>query len=377
MRARFLMVLVVVLFVMSAANAQPTAFTYQGRLTQSNTPANGTFDLQFRLYDAVTGGTQLGTFIDRPGTSVADGVFTVRLNESGQFGPLAFPGADRFLEISVRQGAQPYVTLTPRQQITASPYSVRTISASFADQLSTACAACVQDSHISSMSANKISGVLPTAKGGTGLSTISDGSLLYGSGSNNISLLDAAFSGNVLLSGTMPFWGKVGLTTHVTGILPAVNGGTNANDVQFSKSGTTVRTYTVPDVSDTLAVLNTAQTWGGAQYFFQGLSMNALSRTGNYSMSNTDSVIFMSPDAAGQWVELPCATSVGAGRLAVIKKMNTLYSIYIAGCPPGTEKIDNANTITLPAAYRGSVLLMSRGTSNGWVIVASFGLAED
>ncbi|MDQ4121489.1 MAG: hypothetical protein M3209_08595 [Acidobacteriota bacterium] len=363
------------------AQAQTTALTYQGRLTELNAPANGTFDLQFKLYDALTGGNQIGVAIEKIGTNVSNGIFTVKLNESGQFGASAFPGADRYLEISVRKNStQSYTTLPERQQITASPYAIRTISASFADQLSSSCVGCVQNSHINSVSAGKLTGTLAPTQGGTGLSSVSTGSLLYGSGTNIFSLLEPVSPGNVLLSGTLPTWGKIDLTAqgnYVTGILPAANGGTGANDVQFSKSGSTVRTFTLPDVSDTLAVTNTAQTWGAAQYFFQGISLNALSRTGNYIMSSTDSVIYMSPDAATQWVELPCAVTVGAGRLAVVKKMNTLYSIYIAGCFPGTEKIDNANTVTLPAVYRGSVILMSRGTSNGWVIIGSHGLAED
>ncbi len=94
-------------------------------------------------------------------------------------------------------------------------------------------------------------------------------------------------------------------------------------------------------------------------------------------MSTTDSAIYMSPNADTQWVELPCAAQVGAGRIAVIKKMITLHSIYVSPCPPGTEKIDNQNFITFPAEHRGSLILMSRGTSNGWVIVGSYGLAED
>ena len=36
------------------AHAQPTAFTYQGHLTDNGTPANGHYDLEFTLYDAQT-----------------------------------------------------------------------------------------------------------------------------------------------------------------------------------------------------------------------------------------------------------------------------------------------------------------------------------
>ena len=57
------------LFSVGAVQAQTTAFTYQGKLTDAGNPANGNYDLQFKLFDTVTVGT--GT---QPGaTLVADG----------------------------------------------------------------------------------------------------------------------------------------------------------------------------------------------------------------------------------------------------------------------------------------------------------------
>lgn len=56
--------------------------------------------------------------------------------------------------------------------------------------------------------------------------TASSGSILYASSANTIGALAAAATGNVLLSGTSPSWGKVGLTTHVSGQLPVASGGT-------------------------------------------------------------------------------------------------------------------------------------------------------
>src|SRR5829696_4895441 len=53
------------------------AFTYQGRLTQSGSPANGQFDLQFSLYDAAAGGIQVGTTQTVLSQTVIDGLFTV------------------------------------------------------------------------------------------------------------------------------------------------------------------------------------------------------------------------------------------------------------------------------------------------------------
>src|SRR5438094_3973024 len=78
--------------------AQTSAFTYQGRLTDGGTPANGSYDLQFALWDTLSGGSQIGATQNLLAVQVSNGVFTVTLD----FGASAFPGADRFLEISAR-----------------------------------------------------------------------------------------------------------------------------------------------------------------------------------------------------------------------------------------------------------------------------------
>jgi hypothetical protein len=48
-----------VLFPAPGAHAQTTSFTYQGRLQDAGAQANGSYDLQFSLFDASTGGNQL------------------------------------------------------------------------------------------------------------------------------------------------------------------------------------------------------------------------------------------------------------------------------------------------------------------------------
>ena len=42
-----------------ASSPQSTAFTYQGRLSANGQPADGNYDLAFRLFDAAEGGTQV------------------------------------------------------------------------------------------------------------------------------------------------------------------------------------------------------------------------------------------------------------------------------------------------------------------------------
>lgn len=75
---------------------------------------------------------------------------------------------------------------------------------------------------------NAITGTLPAANGGSGQSSYAVGDLLYASGSAALSKLADVATGNALISGgvtTAPSWGKIGLTTHVSGVLPEANGG--------------------------------------------------------------------------------------------------------------------------------------------------------
>lgn len=73
------------------------------------------------------------------------------------------------------------------------------------------------------------SGTLTAGRGGTGLSSYAVGDLIYAFNSNTLTRLNAVATGNALISGgvaTAPSWGKIGLTTHVSGTLPIGNGGT-------------------------------------------------------------------------------------------------------------------------------------------------------
>src|SRR5262245_56707564 len=80
-------------FLQSTGHAQGTAFGYQGRLNVGATPANGSYDVRFALFDAPTGGTQQGAALINSATAVSNGQFAVTLDFGQQF-----PGASRWLE---------------------------------------------------------------------------------------------------------------------------------------------------------------------------------------------------------------------------------------------------------------------------------------
>ena len=84
-------------------------------------------DLQFSLWDAPTGGNPIGTTQTLLNVTLKDGYFTVLLD----YGPEAFLGEQRFLEIRARcpAGGGTYTTLDPRQQLTASPYALYAMGA--------------------------------------------------------------------------------------------------------------------------------------------------------------------------------------------------------------------------------------------------------
>ncbi len=102
------------------------AFTYQGYLADGASAANGVFDFQFRLYDALTGGSQVGSQLSVPNLSVANGYFTAALD----FGASAFNGSRLWLEIDVKPDlGSTYATLTPRIELTAAPYALFSLDA--------------------------------------------------------------------------------------------------------------------------------------------------------------------------------------------------------------------------------------------------------
>lgn len=74
-----------------------------------------------------------------------------------------------------------------------------------------------------------LSGTLGAANGGTGLTSYTTGDILYATSSSAVGTLADVAVGNVLLSGGVgaaPAYGKVDLTIAVSGILPFANGGT-------------------------------------------------------------------------------------------------------------------------------------------------------
>lgn len=126
----------------TAAGARASAaFTYQGRLEQDGQPVTASCDFEFSLWDDAQAGSQVGDIQAVSSLAVTGGLFSAALD----FGPDAFNGPARFLQIAVRcpSGQGDFTLLSPRQALTAAPYAqyahasdwsgLQNVPASFAD----------------------------------------------------------------------------------------------------------------------------------------------------------------------------------------------------------------------------------------------------
>lgn len=130
---KILIALLIALVICANVAAQTTEFTYQGRLVDGSLPANANYDFTFRLFDVDAGGTSLAGQIVSS-VSVSNGIFTVLLDFGSNF-----DGGPRWIEIAVRPaGPGSYTTLSPRQPISSTPYSVRSLNSANADNATTA-----------------------------------------------------------------------------------------------------------------------------------------------------------------------------------------------------------------------------------------------
>ena len=177
---------------------QGTAFTYQGQLQDNGSPANGTYDLRFSLYTVSSGGSQAYGFLTNSDTAVSNGFFTATLD----FGAGVFQGTTYWLQIGVRtNGAANFKPLSPRQELTPTPYAVFAEGANAAGLTGTVPPGSVPDSSLSPDVA-----LLDATQTFTGANSFSDNVTLNG---NDVYLQ----AGNT--------WNGLGYRSSVAGISPS------------------------------------------------------------------------------------------------------------------------------------------------------------
>ena len=232
---------------LQSVRAQGAAFTYQGRLADQGVSASGIYDVRFTIYDLATNGTSVVGPLTNSAAVVSNGLFTVALD----FGSDVFDGSDRWLEIAIRTNgdAGNFTALSPRQQITSTPYAIRSANAGSAN----------------SVLASNISGAISLAQlpaaivtnGATGVN-ISGSFTGNGAGVTNIGLggvktfgnflWQPEFSTNVVLSGGGSQVFAVDLNGDGVPDL-VVNGGANVEAFTNTGAGTFTLASTTPLIS--------------------------------------------------------------------------------------------------------------------------------
>ncbi len=98
-----------------------TGFTYQGRLTDGDRPANGVYDFVFTLYRGPSDEVPVASGVLNDDVQVTDGVFTTTID----FGADLFTGEAMWLEVGVRPGEETgdVTLLSPRHHLAATPYA--------------------------------------------------------------------------------------------------------------------------------------------------------------------------------------------------------------------------------------------------------------
>lgn len=119
----FTIVMTLMLSVAGSASAQTlgSGFTYQGTFVDNGTPANGSYDFEFALYQVAAGGSAL-QISSQTNVAVSGGL----INTIIDFGAATFDGSVKFVEVRVRPvgSLDPYEVLSPRQALTGVPYAL-------------------------------------------------------------------------------------------------------------------------------------------------------------------------------------------------------------------------------------------------------------
>ena len=223
--------------------------------------------------------------------------------------------------------------------------------------------------------------VIGAVYGGTGLSSYTIGDIVYATGTTTVGKLADIATGNALLSGGIgasPSYGKVGLTTHVSGVLPVANGGTGQTTASgainaltpsqtgnsgkyLTTSGSVVSWADVPSPNNgtlTMAVSGTGLS-GSASFTADQAGASSFTVTSNATAGNTASAI-VARDGSGNFSAgtITAALTGNASTAATLQTARTIGGVSFNGSAninlPGVNAAGNQNTSGSSASTTGN-----------------------
>jgi hypothetical protein len=141
--------------------------------------------------------------------------------------------------------------------------------------------------------------VVPAVAGGTGQTSYAVGDILFANTSTTLAKLADVATGNALISGGVgvaPAYGKIGLTTHITGVLPVANGGTNASTASIT-SFNNITGYTASGATGTTSTNLVFST--SPSITTPSVTGDLTMSTGNVVMSNGKGIDFSATPGTG------------------------------------------------------------------------------
>ena len=213
---------------------------------------------------------------------------------------------------------------------------------------------------------------ITAVKGGTGQTSYAVGDLLYANTTTTLAKLADVATGNALISGGVgvaPSWGKIGLTTHVSGVLPVANGGTNAstasitsfnNITGYSASGAT-GTTTTNLVFSTSPSITTPTLVGDATLSTGNLVIGTSGKGIDFSITSHPAGMtseLLADYEEGTWTPAQGAglTVVGTfssvGRYTIIGRLITVH-FSVSGSTSVAAAVGNFITNNLPFTVAG------------------------
>jgi len=189
-------------------------------------------------------------------------------------------------------------------------------------------------------------GTLPATAGGTGQASYAIGDLLYASTTTALSKLADVATGNALISGGIgvaPSWGKIGLTTHVSGTLGLANGGTNGTDAATARTGIG------------------ATTVGGNFFTLTNPSAITFPRiNADNTVSALDAASFRTAIGAGSGGGTVTSVSFTGG-IITVGTPTTTPAFTVAGTSGGVPYFSSASTWATSAALAANALVVGGG----------------